>query len=777
MRKAFALMGPVMISTWVQPINLTINTKFGSRLYEGAGVSAMEYSTNLYLVIAGVFILSITNVIFPRLSRLTAEHQEGAFRDTLRQTVHGSLFFVLPMAAGLMVLARPMVSFLYGGGEFDAFSVSITSEALVWVSLGMVGYGLQNILSRAYFARQDGRTPLVAGGVSILANILLCMVLTEPMGVAGLAIASTVSSTLYAVLLLVPMELRGGGSSPAALGRTFENAGVHGGDGGGGLAGPEQPVRPSARGQSGGAASAGGLRGAGGGGLFPAGRPDASGGDGAGPGSDETNLETRLRYGTNANDRAGQRRVPGAGGPVPVVRRAVEGSGLIQWFIHPPLQLEQAESDHSVFARLWRWIHGGLCRLYRALRLDRLFEGSIFQKCWLWAGAAAVLAPIIPTMAVLGLVLVSAFSLLLNLMADSGRKLYYAPMNRYLWLYAAIYLAGTWFSVTRAGSLLGGVLTVAFILFAVILENSITTRRQLDTLLLLLVMAGTAVALYGICQYLFGWGYQSAAWADSEMFGDVFRVPSTLENPNMLGQYLILAIPLGGAGLLAAKDWGMRVFYFCCCGIMCVCMSAHPVPGAWLGLLFAGFVFVLFLQPRSLLLTPLLLVVLYFVLPDAVINRFASIGNLGDSSTSYRVYIWMGTLAMLKDYWMCGIGPGDAAFNLVYPKYSYSGIVAPHAHNLFLQIVCDAGVVALVVFVLLLFHYFRDLCAAFCREKDLFSRLYQTAAVSGIAGFLVQAMTDYSFYNYRVLLLFWAWLALGALLARRGQLPERGLKV
>lgn len=72
------------------------------------------------------------------------------------------------------------------------------------------------------------------------------------------------------------------------------------------------------------------------------------------------------------------------------------GSGLIQWFIHPPLQLERAESDHSVFARLWQWVHGGLCRLYQALRLDRLFEGSIFQKCWLWAGAAAVLAPSSP---------------------------------------------------------------------------------------------------------------------------------------------------------------------------------------------------------------------------------------------------------------------------------------------------------------------------------------------------------------------------------------------
>jgi len=441
------------------------------------------------------------------------------------------------------------------------------------------------------------------------------------------------------------------------------------------------------------------------------------------------------------------------------------------------LQLERAESDHSVFARLWQWVHGGLCRLYQALRLDRLFEGSIFQKCWLWAGAAAVLAPIIPTMAVLGLVLVSAFSLLLNLMKDSGRKLYYAPMNRYLWLYAAIYLAGTWFSVTRAGSLLGGVLTVAFILFAIILENSITTRRQLDTLLLLLVMAGTAVALYGICQYLFGWGYQSAAWADSEMFGDVFRVPSTLENPNMLGQYLILAIPLGGAGLLAAKDWGMRVFYFCCCGVMCVCMLLTLSRGAWLGLLFAGAVFAVLWHPQLILLAPFALVGLYFVLPETVISRFTSIGNLTDNSTSYRVYIWIGTLAMLKDYWLCGIGPGDGAFNMVYPAYSYNGIVAPHAHNLFLQIVCDAGIAALAVFLLLLFVYFRMLCSAMSREKDPASRLLQIAFTAGVCGFLVQAMTDYSFYNYRVMFLFWAVLALGAASARRTSLPEGRLFV
>ena len=147
--------------------------------------------------------------------------------------------------------------------------------------------------------------------------------------------------------------------------------------------------------------------------------------------------------------------------------------------------------------------------------------------------------------------------------------------------------------------------------------------------------------------------------------------------------------------------------------------------------------------------------------------------NLEDQSTSYRVYIWMGTLAMLKDYWLCGIGPGDAAFNLVYPRYSYSGITAPHSHNLFLQIMCDAGVIALVIFVLLLFHFFRDVCSAFCRERDAFSRFHQTAVAAGMAGFLVQAMTDYSFYNYRVMFcsgcsLPWAACWPGAASCRRG---------
>jgi putative peptidoglycan lipid II flippase len=206
MKKVFALMLPVMVSTWVQPINLTINTKFGSHLLNGFGVTAINLSNNLYLIIIGVFILSVTNVIFPRLSRLTAENETDRFKSTISRTVHASMYFVIPMTAGLMVLARPVVGLIYGGGEFDETAVSVTSQALTFISLGMIGYALQAVLCRAYFARQNGRTPLIAGIASIAVNIALCFLLTGPLGIAGLAVASAAAATVNAIVLIVPLQ-------------------------------------------------------------------------------------------------------------------------------------------------------------------------------------------------------------------------------------------------------------------------------------------------------------------------------------------------------------------------------------------------------------------------------------------------------------------------------------------------------------------------------------------------------------------------------------------
>lgn len=211
MKQVFALMAPVMISTWVQPINLTVHTRFASGLHGGGGVSILEISTNLYLIIAGVFILSITNVIFPRLTTMTEAHQGADFQATLRETLHIALFFTLPMSAGLMVVAEPLVALFYGGGAFGAEEVRLTANALRWISLGMAGYGVQNIISRGFFAKEDGKTPLVAGICSIVVNFLLCHWLVDSLAVEGLAIASASSASLYGLIMLLALEKKGGG--------------------------------------------------------------------------------------------------------------------------------------------------------------------------------------------------------------------------------------------------------------------------------------------------------------------------------------------------------------------------------------------------------------------------------------------------------------------------------------------------------------------------------------------------------------------------------------
>ena len=161
-----------------------------------------------------------------------------------------------------------------------------------------------------------------------------------------------------------------------------------------------------------------------------------------------------------------------------------------------------------------------------------------------------------------------------------------------------------------------------------------------------------------------------------------------------------------------------------------------------------------------------------FFLPETMLNRILSIGNMEDSSTSYRVYIWMGTIAMLKDYWFTGIGPGESAYNVVYPIYGYNGISAPHSHNTFLQVMCDSGIIGIIAFAALIYQYYKALFIAFISEKDEESRFLILAGLASASGFFVQSMFDYTFYNYRVMLLFWALIGLGVVFTKYSSMPE-----
>ena len=430
----------------------------------------------------------------------------------------------------------------------------------------------------------------------------------------------------------------------------------------------------------------------------------------------------------------------------------------------------RAASESSVFARAWGVLHRFLCAVFETLRLNRLLKGSIFTMPFIWGIIVVFLAPILPTMAVLGLSLLCFGSLILAFACDRERKLVYSPMNKFILLYAVVYIVATLTSVTVSGSLLGGALTTLFILFAVFIQNSITTRKQFDFLVYAFVISGAAISLYGVYQYFFG-TFVASGWVDSTMFSGIgVRVYSTLGNPNVLSEYLLLVIPFAGACILIVKKFIFKLFFVGCFALMLMCMLLTFARGGWLGLIVAAAIFLVMLDRRFIIVGIVGLVLLYFMLPDVILDRFFSIGDTTDTSTNFRLFIWLGTIAMLRDFWFTGIGPGTDAFNMVYPLYSYNTIYSPHSHNLFLQIICDAGISGIVLFLAILFGYLRNLCAAISREKDKSSKILQIASIASVFGFLVQSFTDYSFYNYRVTLVFWAVLGIGALAARRAQL-------
>ena len=104
---------------------------------------------------------------------------------------------------------------------------------------------------------------------------------------------------------------------------------------------------------------------------------------------------------------------------------------------------------------------------------------------------------------------------------------------------------------------------------------------------------------------------------------------------------------------------------------------------------------------------------------------------------------------------------GEEAFNSVYPFYAYSAVVAPHSHNLFLQVWVETGLGGIITFMAVLVSWFKQICFGHSKTADKKIKTMLVAISAGVCGFLVQGLFDNCFYNYRVVMVFWFILGLG----------------
>lgn len=207
MKDTLKMTGPVLLSTWAQPANTMIISILAS-FYMG-GVSLMEYANRVYIIVSGVLIYTITNYVFPKLSKTFSQKDREGFGFVIERSLELFLYFGIPVVFIVMLFSQEMIRILFERGAFDAEATAASGAILMFFIWGLIGLGLKEILNRVYFAMGNSKIPLLMTLIGILTNIPLSIVLSKYMGLVGLALGSTLAMTLSALVMVV-LAIRGG---------------------------------------------------------------------------------------------------------------------------------------------------------------------------------------------------------------------------------------------------------------------------------------------------------------------------------------------------------------------------------------------------------------------------------------------------------------------------------------------------------------------------------------------------------------------------------------
>jgi putative peptidoglycan lipid II flippase len=206
-RQALVLMVPRAFGLGAGQITFIVVTALASTLGTGA-LSDFNIAFTLLQIPIGVIGVPLGIVLLPSLSRAAAVGRELEFATLLTRALRLLLYAMIPIAGLVGVLRRPVVDILFGGGKISDPDLDRIATTLLWFLTGLAAHALIAVLARAFYARQDTLTPVLAAVAAVALNSTLAIALVGPLGLSGIALAIAIAAWMEAVLLAVVLRWR-----------------------------------------------------------------------------------------------------------------------------------------------------------------------------------------------------------------------------------------------------------------------------------------------------------------------------------------------------------------------------------------------------------------------------------------------------------------------------------------------------------------------------------------------------------------------------------------
>ena len=203
--KIIKLMIPKSISLLTTQINIYIFSSVGLQIVVG-GVAAFNYARNIQSFAVSLFGIAFATAIFPYLASSASNSEHEKFTYDIQKTIQRILYFTLPSMVGLMLLTKPIVSLILGGGEFNENSIYLTSLLLFFFALSIPFESIMHILQRSFYAIQDTVTPMIASIVNMIVIAFITKYIAPIYGIQWFSIGFSIASVIQIIILFILLK-------------------------------------------------------------------------------------------------------------------------------------------------------------------------------------------------------------------------------------------------------------------------------------------------------------------------------------------------------------------------------------------------------------------------------------------------------------------------------------------------------------------------------------------------------------------------------------------